>query len=1148
MSYSLMATLRPLILAPLMALLPALPALLATGFACADDTEIYTGSTNTAGDPNVIFLFDTSGSMGEEATGADGETSTRIEVSKDAAKTIISGLSNINIGIMQFDYTKTKVAPVEGQLIYRSESDQSSLDREYGGLVLVPVASINDEEQVDDVVTAISGLVAKANTPLLESYDEAARYMRGEDVKYGKRWGYVTCENKETAVESETTTTRTQVCLNYSSTSSSGPGGGPGGGPGSSYSSSAPTCSEYGSAYVQQGNGAWVLKSNQCIAWTNVTSSYSCSSYGYVETTTTINSDETTTTFTCSATTTAQDFYVSRPGSYDASTGKYISPITDSCQTNHIIVFTDGSSTKDNESDDRVHSLLSELDANDWSSLTGMSSSCTTGSSSSESCLEEMAYYLYHTDNMDDSELTSDDSTAESQQKIITHTVGGFLDDNSNSQKILNRMASYGGGVAVTASDYDSLVEALQQVFTEISSSSGTFTAPAVAVNALNRLEHSDELYYTIFEPSSTIGWAGNLKRYRLGSDGQVYDMNGNNAVDSSTGYFSDNARSYWTLDAAAPDGDSVGTGGAASRLTASRTIYTHLSTSAGTLSTTLITKSGSTYAANTGITQSLFGSSLDSDDFLSMLEWASGLDVNSDTSDTPRYEIEDPLHSRPVIIHYGVLDDGESLDSTIYFGTNSGYLHAIDSNVDNPQERFAFIPQDLLPNIYSYYQNANTLGKVYGLDGPVSYYTVDNANSGTADVQSIVDSNDEAYLFFGMRRGGRNYYALDVSDRDKPKFMWEIQGGSGDFAELGQTWSKMMPITVNPKALGLSGTTNIKALVFGGGYDEDEDETYGASGERITHDQGNAVFIVDAQSGELLWKASNSSSADLKVTGMTSGIVSDITPVDNDGDGDIDILYAADLGGRLWRFDLFSDGTQKATELADLNLGTTAGNVRFYTSPDVSYSTSSAKVGRYQIAIGSGFRAHPLDGYVTDNFYVVNDFMVSEDEDTLKDLLPDYETLARSDLADYSSYSTASTEKKTNGVYLTLYDDEEKVLSDSITASNTVYFTSYIPENTSSSATSCTANAGTGRLYSLTLDSATEDGVTLTTTELTQSGIPASPVLVFPPSDSSDSDSDTTASDDEAACTSSKAILVGSESIALDGCVKLQKTYWRIL
>ncbi len=58
-----------------------------------------------------------------------------------------------------------------------------------------------------------------------------------------------------------------------------------------------------------------------------------------------------------------------------------------------------------------------------------------------------------------------------------------------------------------------------------------------------------------------------------------------------------------------------------------------------------------------------------------------------------------------------------------------------------------------------------------YGLDGSMEVARIDRNNDGAIDY----DDGDRVYLYFGMRRGGYHYYAVDVTTRTSPKLMWRI-------------------------------------------------------------------------------------------------------------------------------------------------------------------------------------------------------------------------------------------------------------------------------------------------------------------------------------------------------------------------------------
>ena len=125
--------------------------------------------------------------------------------------------------------------------------------------------------------------------------------------------------------------------------------------------------------------------------------------------------------------------------------------------------------------------------------------------------------------------------------------------------------------------------------------------------------------------------------------------------------------------------------------------------------------------------------------------------------------------------------------------------------------------------------------------------YTRDIGLDGTIDASA----GDKAYVFFGLRRGGSMYYALDISNPGSPSFMWKIDPTTPGFSELGQSWS----IPVVTKIPGYYDTVNGRkvykpVLIFGAGYDTNKDGTGVATADSM----GRGIFIVDATTGALVW------------------------------------------------------------------------------------------------------------------------------------------------------------------------------------------------------------------------------------------------------------------------------------------------------
>ncbi len=782
--------------------------------------------------------------------------------------------------------------------------------------------------------------------------------------------------------------------------------------------------------------------------------------------------------------------------------GTYTSPIKGECQKNHVILFTDGEPSSDTGSVTSVRNYIKDMDIPDD---IGLSKSCTGDGG----CLDELSYWMKNT------EISFGDE-GKTSPGIVTHTIGGF--NLSAAKSLLTNTANRGGGGFYEADDASTLSEVLTTIFTEILATDTTFTAPAVSVNAFNASQHNDEVFYALFRPEDKIKWGGNLKRYRLSDSGELLDFNNTAAIDSETGYFDEGSYGFWN-DKITPDGKNVTYGGMANLITtpASRLLFSNSSNTAmGNFS------SVASYDS--------FDMSEDVDvdfDETDIFKWVQGydmLDINGNLTTTDsRKQIGDPMHSEPVIVTYRNIGtaDAPISDATIFFGTNEGFIHAVDTATGT--EQFAFLPKELHPLQKSYFDNTQgSINKPYGMDGPISTWFYDkNGNSALLNSSGSLEADEHAYLYAGMRRGGNNYYALDVSNKTTPTMKFVIEGGTGNFARLGQTWSKMVIAKVK-----LNGDPRFVAF-FSGGYDENQDISGGVS----TADSiGNAIYMVDASTGERLWWASDTG-ADLNISTMVNSMPASISAVDISGDGFINYLFASDTGGRVFRIDINQSNTGQASFATGGAIASLAGtdadnNRRFYNKPNVSLVKDDQAGDYLTIAIGSGYRAHPIVEKNVDNrFYVIKDsnpYKAPTSYSIKTEELPTKITLGENETPDPLKLYNATALMKGGkaalnsdmysimshggGWYVQMETEGEKVLAQSTTFSGAIIFTSFSPSSDSNSGV-CGADTGQSRVYALSQKWAiaavdlNEDGIidsSDASTTLVHSGIAPRPVVIY--------------------------------------------------
>ncbi|MEH6469419.1 MAG: hypothetical protein V7725_07400, partial [Porticoccus sp.] len=437
------------------------------------------------------------------------------------------------------------------------------------------------------------------------------------------------------------------------------------------------------------------------------------------------------------------------------------------------------------------------------------------------------------------------------------------------------------------------------------------------------------------------------------------------------------------------------------------------------------------------------------------LLKWVRGIDVfdwdgDTEFDDARPWMMGDPLHSRPLTLNYGPLGgyDEDNQDIRILFGTSDGFLHSLRNTTsgggESGVEEWGFMPRELLTHVKDLTKRSFVgEDKPYGIDLPPIALVIDNDHDGIIergsggndswcepggdDQSDPTDLNcDKAYTYIGLRRGGKSYYGLDISDPDdEPRLLWQItnEGPGTDFEELGMSFSTPRQAWIRYETDGNINTFNgenvpIPVLIFGGGlyggWTDDrsgrvgrDDLSYDVTTDAVDgHDpEGAALFIVHARTGELIWKATwgasegGVSANEYHHDELIHSIPAAVTPIDSDGNGITDRVYVGDTGGNVWRFELpefnpantdpnyqndFREDYWRATKLAELggSVGSTDDR-RFYHGLSIIQGRDS--IGRYDgIAIGTGDRTHPQSAPSTiDNqFFFIKDRLVYADDD----------------------------------------------------------------------------------------------------------------------------------------------------------------------
>ncbi len=504
---------------------------------------------------------------------------------------------------------------------------------------------------------------------------------------------------------------------------------------------------------------------------------------------------------------------------------------------------------------------------------------------------------------------------------------------------------------------------ALSDSFKALISKGISYTKAVVSVDETNGAQSGEDIYMAYFRPpletdKEPYQWRGNLKKYKLeylertdcpdrtGSEWTVVDKNGNMAVDCD-GTFLETSVSYWSANA---DGGSIDRGGAGEMLKNAmpgpdptavpaftdiddyytfRNIYTYIDDAAGT----------PVIFDRSHITKELLNVDTDAERD-KILNYVYGYTYGAKADGSPEakrdWVLGDIVHSEPKIINYYDPSTKSLKYRYIAVGANDGMFHVFtDTSVvlhgktySPGDELFAFIPKDLLPKLK---EMVNPSAHTYMVDGSPDVFRPGTIDPATGYYYKT--------LVFGERRGGRSYWALDITDPDPAnwKVKWQISGGTDAVAspvtqridELGYTWNK--PVFTGIK---ISETVNKNVMIFAGGYDAPKEDGFpeafidinfnGAWDQGEVHaatvggtegydkynpgmdDMGRGIFVVDMDDGSLLFNATYGDGTE-KTTGIsqTYNAMKYCFPADISiipfSDSSL-LMYAADIYGQIWK------------------------------------------------------------------------------------------------------------------------------------------------------------------------------------------------------------------------------------------------------
>lgn len=211
------------------------------------------------------------------------------------------------------------------------------------------------------------------------------------------------------------------------------------------------------------------------------------------------------------------------------------------------------------------------------------------------------------------------------------------------------------------------------------------------------------------------------------------------------------------------------------------------------------------------------------------------------------------------------------SRKGAVYAASNDGMLHAFDA--ESGKESWAYVPELVLPKLYELADKNYSQEHQYYVDGTPETGDI----CPTAPSANCSSSQWKTIIVGGLNRGGKGYYALDITDPASPALLWEFSDTS-----LGYSYG-------NPRITKLK--TGQWVVLLTSGYNNS--------------DGIGRLYVLDAYTGSLIRIISTETGTPSSPSGLAR-ISAHSTTADTNNTSLA--AYGGDLLGNLWRFDINGD------------------------------------------------------------------------------------------------------------------------------------------------------------------------------------------------------------------------------------------------